>query len=134
MLQESLHTKDKLARLTNVSNLCIMCNLHPETITHLLSNCQYASQIWKQMSSFGIASLPSTNNVVNCIINNWNNMSPSHLINIFTISWKIWDQRNCFVFQNKSPQIQEDISHISFKKWKNKNAKAYSWSPPKTNL
>ncbi|KAK9988335.1 hypothetical protein SO802_028574 [Lithocarpus litseifolius] len=116
----SIATRERLAsRGLQVDTVCPMCNLHPETIIHLLRDCHVAASCWQSLGmgvlSFDFFSLDLRSWLANnCKTTSASNHLQISWIVIFAVGiWALWSHRNRVVFKNmpSSQAIHRDIIH-----------------------
>ena len=108
LLQRKLSTRNRLAKYQSVEDICPFCNFDSETPHHLFRACLYSSKIWNALNSF-IPIVPPCN--IDWSILNWNVQFPLLIEKVIAVCWKIWYQRNNFIFQNKHPTVLEAVNH-----------------------
>ncbi|XP_026379643.1 uncharacterized protein LOC113274480 [Papaver somniferum] len=105
-ISDLLSTKNVLGpAVVGEDDSCPMCNLHPESATHLIMNCTFSRAIW-------FATLGWTSNSTGSLqewIASWfdilqnGSIKEAEIINRVIIAWNIWTTRCNKVLQQKNP-------------------------------
>lgn len=103
-LHNALPVADNLKkRNLRVDNSCKMCGEYPETVNHLLFQCQLSKEIWDLSPILTPPGEFYTSHSLSkniCMILNLNKHQ-GDAINLFTIiGWQLWKMRNAMVFEN----------------------------------
>lgn len=111
-------TRERLtSRGLHVDIVCPICNLHPETILHLLRDCHVAANCWQSLGMGGLSADFYSLDLCSWLENNCKTTTTSKHLQIswsviFAIGiWTLWNHRNRVVFKNMpaSQAIHKDV-------------------------
>lgn len=111
-------TRERLtSRGLHVDIVCPICNLHPETILHLLRDCHVAANCWQSLGMGGLSADFYSLDLCSWLENNCKTTTTSKHLQIswsviFAIGiWTLWNHRNRVVFKNMpaSQAINKDV-------------------------
>ncbi|WCJ31853.1 Polynucleotidyl transferase ribonuclease H-like superfamily protein [Euphorbia peplus] len=112
-----LTNQERKRRHLTDEDICCRCNLHPESIIHVLRDCPIARSLWIQvLPHVDFEKLIAINEDIwfeRCLttgktfsIHRWNILFP-------VICWHLWKSRNTFIFEGSSPKNVAVISRIN---------------------
>ena len=122
LIQSKILTADKLlARQWPCNPLCPLCNLVPETASHLILHCQFAQQVWALLETWTLSIIGKP--VQGLDVMTWWEKELAHLpkkdrrlkaaVMIYG-AWNIWKARNKKVFEQKNMNPGEVLQEIKF--------------------
>ncbi|XP_076914934.1 uncharacterized protein LOC143574104 [Bidens hawaiensis] len=96
---------------------CPMCRLEDETVSHILFDCRFASEVWTKVllwSRLNLSDFGSLEDVLH-----WPNsrnisaVKKKRIRGIFLVTiWALWKERNKVVFQDSDPKVVEVVSIV----------------------
>ncbi|XP_076894753.1 uncharacterized protein LOC143547145 [Bidens hawaiensis] len=96
---------------------CPMCRLEDETVSHILFDCRFASEVWTKVwlwSRLNLSDFGSLEDVLHWP--NSRNISAAkkkRIRGIFMVTiWALWKERNKVVFQDSDPKVVEVVSIV----------------------
>lgn len=105
-LLDKLNTRDKLARigiLQHSEAICVLCNEHPETCSHLFLHCTVTWNLWSWwLNLWGLHWVPPSS--PRDAFEQWQPPATNSFFKkawTFVIMWTIWKERNSRCFENK---------------------------------
>ena len=116
----SIATQERLAsRRLHVDTVHPICNLHPETILHLLKDCHVVANCWQSLEMGGLSADFYSLDLHSWLENNSKTTTTSKHLQIswsviFAIGiWTLWSHCNRVVFKNTpaSQAIHKDVIH-----------------------
>ena len=108
MLNRVIHTEQKLALFGLSSGLCKMCNVHQESLVHLLWDRPFAKQIWCkiipriELYLLNELDIELVNPIQTVLLGRYTFPSKTKLVNTLIIEtkWMIWKNRNDMKYNN----------------------------------
>ena len=109
MLHRVIHTEKKLALFGLSSGLCKMCNVHQESLVHLLWDCTFAKQSWCkiipkiELYLLNELDIELVNPMQTALLSMYTFPSKTKLVNTLIVEtkWMIWKNRNDMKYNNK---------------------------------
>ena len=109
MLHRVIHTEQKLALFGLSLGLCKMCNVHQESLVHLLWDRPFAKQIWCkiipriELYLLNELDIELVNPIQTTLLGMYSFQSKTKLVNTLIIEtkWMIWKNRNDMKYNNK---------------------------------
>ncbi|GKE70224.1 reverse transcriptase domain, reverse transcriptase zinc-binding domain protein, partial [Tanacetum coccineum] len=121
MIKEKLKTQDRLRKWDIGPNIdlnllrCPLCELVPDSHSHLFFECSFASQVWFQIHAFtGMSSLPHRLVDVLAFLIPSKGSSVSNVISwivLAAMTYYLWNERNSRLFKKKK-SIADQIVHL----------------------
>ena len=97
--------------LPQQDNWCGFCAEQPETIDHLLLQCQFSWQVWRNIAE-GLRVQIDREMTFRQLYEKWMSQRYSnplrkklHIAAFFAIAWSLWTERNKKVFENKEVRL-----------------------------
>ena len=138
-MMEKLNTREKLAKLNIIQcneNQCALCELEPESSSHLFLQCSVARQIWNWWLKLWNLSWVLPLSIKDTFIQ-WHYPRKSKFFkkiwaaSFFVILWSLWKERNARAFSNKSlpPSDLQDLIILRLSWWVKGWAPEFPYSP-----
>ncbi|XP_059638657.1 uncharacterized protein LOC132280917 [Cornus florida] len=117
-VQGRLPTLDRRS-MARFDNVCALCNVNPESHSHLFFSCEYTSPIWtffKAKCKISITAL-TWPEIASVFSIQWSSPSPWNLLRklcLATLVYYIWEERNTRIFRGSKlsqNSIRARISH-----------------------
>ncbi|PWA49149.1 reverse transcriptase zinc-binding domain-containing protein [Artemisia annua] len=111
------------------SLLCLLCNISPETSSHLLWSCNLATSVWRLVFKWMDLPLPDSDNLND--IFSWldharHNSASKNILNyvLGVVVWTLWQFRNNKIFGDKKilqKDLLDQIFDLSFLWYSSRN-------------
>ncbi|XP_066166643.1 uncharacterized protein [Oryza sativa Japonica Group] len=121
MIHRKILTADKLQlRGWDNSHICPLCGVEPETATHLLMECAFAKQVWRQIWLKAGLHMPVASTFDGDMLRWWSTcrreMAKEQRRNFdglfICTAWGIWLQRNARIFNGTYSTVMQVVDSI----------------------
>uniref|UniRef100_A0A2N9JBI5 CCHC-type domain-containing protein n=1 Tax=Fagus sylvatica TaxID=28930 RepID=A0A2N9JBI5_FAGSY len=110
-----LPTKLNLFR-KKVSNsfTCEFCDEEPESVEHVLVECQFAQEVWGLSPIVNVQQWPSFQNFADVVTHGLQVLNFPDVEIMFTIAWRLWLARNDRIWENHNTLARDICSQAGF--------------------